>query len=175
MAGAPGGEEPRGGRTEGGEAARAGPASGGEGSGGRTADRLHSAAIRLLRALRTEDDATGLSAPRLSALSVLVYRGPMTVGELARAEQVRPPSTSRLLGELEALGLVERHADPADGRVRRVSATAEGRRVLEEGRRRRVARLRASIERLSPSERTDLARGLEVLEALDLEARRSGT
>ena len=49
----------------------------------RTADRLHSAAIHLLRRLRREDAATGLSAPRLSALSVVVFGGPLTLGELA--------------------------------------------------------------------------------------------
>ena len=56
------------------------------------ADRLHSAAIHLLRRLRREDATTGLSAPRLSALSVIVFGGPLTLGELANAEQVRPPT-----------------------------------------------------------------------------------
>ena len=141
-----------------------------EHEGGSTglADRLHSAAIRILRALRTEDDATGLSAPRLSALSVLVFRGPMTVGELAAAEQVRPPSTSRLLTELEALGLVERRGDPDDARVRRVRATAEGERLLHEGRRRRVARLARVLDGLGPDDRGVLEHAVEVLERLDL-------
>ena len=143
------------------------------GADGGLADRLHSAAIRLLRSLRTEDDATGLSAPRLSALSVLVYRGPMTVGELAAAEQVRPPSTSRLLTDMEALGLVERRVDEGDARVRRVHATAAGRAVLEEGRRRRVARLAAALETLPSGERQVLERALRVLEGLDLRATRT--
>ncbi len=55
------------------------------------ADRLHSAAIHLLRRLRRTDEATGLSPARLSALSVVVYAGPRTLGELAGIEQVRPP------------------------------------------------------------------------------------
>lgn len=136
-----------------------------------TADRLHSAAIRLLRALRTEDDASGLTAPRLSALSVLVFRGPMTVGDLAAAEQVRPPTTSRLVSELEAEGLVERRDDPSDGRVRIVHPTERGRRVLEEGRRRRVDRLARALDALSPRDRSALERAVSLLEGLDLQRR----
>ncbi len=74
------------------------------------ADRLHSAAIHLLRRLRVEDERSGLTSPQLSALSVIVFGGPITVGNLARAEQVRPPTISRLLQE---------------GRVRRVERLAK--------------------------------------------------
>ena len=89
----------------------------------RTADRLHSAAIHLLRRLRREDAATGLSAPRLSALSVVVFGGPLTLGELASAEQVRPPTMTRLVSALEDAGLVDRETDAADGRLTRIRAT----------------------------------------------------
>lgn len=129
----------------------------------RTADRLHSAAIRLLRRLRTADAETGLSAPRLSALSVVVFRGPLTLSALAEAEQVRPPTITRLVQHLERDGLVERLADPVDGRVTRVRATAAGRRMLTAGRKRRVARLAADLARLSPGDRRTLARAVEVL------------
>src|SRR3954467_2258933 len=78
------------------------------------ADRLHSAAIHLLRRLRRADTASGLPAPRLSALSVLVFGGPLTVSELAAAEQVRPPTMTRIIGALEAAGLAEREGDPKD-------------------------------------------------------------
>src|SRR5919199_1393233 len=81
----------------------------------RVADRLHSAAVHLLRLLRREDARSGLSAPRLSALSVLVFGGARTLGELAAAEQVRPPTMTRLVRALEAAGLVTREGDPADG------------------------------------------------------------
>ena len=90
------------------------------------AERLHSAAIHLLRRLRAEDDASGLTAPRLSALSVLVFGGPRTVGELARAEQVRAPTISRLVAGLERDGLVRRERDPDDARVQRIRATRAG-------------------------------------------------
>src|ERR687883_145288 len=78
----------------------------------RLADRLHSAAIHLLRRLRREDARTGLSGPRLSALSVVVFAGPRTLGELAAAEQVRPPTMTRLVQALEREGLVARDPDP---------------------------------------------------------------
>src|ERR1043166_1880019 len=114
-----------------------------------TADRLHSAAIHLLRSLRTEDRSSGLSGPRLSALSVIVFAGPIAMSALAAAEQVRPPTMTRLVAELERLGLVERARDSEDLRGIRVRATAKGRRLLEEGRRRRVERLDRKSTRLN--------------------------
>ncbi|MGI8843815.1 MAG: MarR family winged helix-turn-helix transcriptional regulator [Gemmatimonadaceae bacterium] len=117
------------------------------------ADRLHSAAIHLLRRVRTEDDASGLTAPRLSALSVIVFRGPITLGELAKAEQVRPPTISRLVRALETDGLVQRAVDPTDRRIQRVEATAAGARLLRQGRARRVAVIAESLRALPASER----------------------
>src|SRR5260370_5591003 len=69
------------------------------------ADQLHSAAIRLLRRVRLEDDGMGLTAPLASALSVIVFGGPLPLGALARAEQVRPPTISRVVAQLERRGL----------------------------------------------------------------------
>jgi DNA-binding MarR family transcriptional regulator len=128
------------------------------------ADRLHSAAIHLLRRLRREDDASGLPAPQLSALSVIVFGGPLTLGDLARAEQVRPPTITRLIGELEQQGLVAREVDGNDRRVVRVRATARGTKVLHDGRQRRVAALVASLGALPVRDRALLARVLPVLE-----------
>ena len=130
------------------------------------ADRVHSAAIHVLRYLRTEDDALGLSAPKLSALSVLVFRGPLSVGDLAAAEQVTAATTSRLVSELEAAGLAQRSMDPGDARVRRVSATTRGERLLKEGRGRRVARLAKAMERLSAEDREVLERAAALLERI---------
>src|SRR5437868_7756897 len=97
------------------------------------ADRLHSAAIHLLRRLRREDDASGLSAPRLSALSVVVFGGPLPIGALAAAEQVRVPTMSRVVASLEQDGLVERVPDDADRRVVRVAATPAATALLHAG------------------------------------------
>src|SRR4051795_12421660 len=105
------------------------------------ADRFHSAAIHALRHVRREDPATGLGPARLSALSVLVFGGPRTLGELAAAEQVRPPTMTRVVQALEQEGLVRRERDRRDGRVRRVEASAKGRRVMQRGRERRITNL----------------------------------
>jgi len=128
------------------------------------ADRLHSVAIHLLRRLRREDDASGLPAPQLSALSVIVFGGPITLGALAGAEQVRPPTITRLVATLEEDGLVEREADAEDRRIVRVKATARGRRLLLEGRRRRVASLAASVGKLPAADRAALAAVIPILE-----------
>jgi len=130
------------------------------------ADRLHSAAIHLLRRLRAEDAATGLTAPRLSALSVVVFGGPITLGDLAAAEQVRPPTVSRLVHELEAEGLLRLRPSPDDARVRLAEATPKGRRLLQEGRARRVARLASDLEALPPADRQTLVRAVGILEGL---------
>jgi DNA-binding MarR family transcriptional regulator len=126
------------------------------------ADRFHSAAIHALRHVRRVDPSTGLSAARLSALSVLVFGGPCTLGELATAEQVRPATMTRIAQSLVEDGYARRERDPSDGRVVRLSATANGRRVMQQGRERRVANLARLFERLSPH---DVAR---VREAADL-------
>src|SRR5438105_9528784 len=102
------------------------------------ADRLHSAAIHLLRRLRREDDASGLPAPQLSAMSVIVFGGPLTLGRLASAEGVRPPTMTRLVESLLQAGLIVRTVDPDDRRVVRVDATPKGKRLLQESRGRRV-------------------------------------
>jgi DNA-binding MarR family transcriptional regulator len=128
------------------------------------ADRLHSSAIHLLRRLRREDDASGLPAPQLSALSVIVFAGPLTLGALASAEQVRPPTITRLVDKLEAAGLVDRVPDPVDRRISRVEATAKGVKLLHDGRRRRVASLAASLRELPAKERSALSKAVPILE-----------
>ena len=128
------------------------------------ADRLHSAAIRLLRTLRREDDGSGLSAPRLSALSVVVFAGPLSLAALAEAEQVRPPTMSRIVDALVADGLVTREVEPADRRSVRIAATEAGGRLLQQGRERRVRALVERLHGLTDYERRALARGTEILE-----------
>lgn len=128
------------------------------------ADRLHSAAIHLLRRLRVEDKAMGLSAPRTSALSVIVFRGPITMSALAEAEQVKPPTITRLVAGLERRGLVRRVSDASDGRVQLVEATAAGRGLLNKGRARRVARLAQGVSQLTKEDQHLLARAADLME-----------
>jgi DNA-binding MarR family transcriptional regulator len=127
------------------------------------ADQLHSAAIHLLRQLRKEDDASGVSAPRLSALSVVVFGGPLTLGELARAEQVKPPTMTRIVTGLEKEGLVKRKGDPRDRRLTRIEATSKGQKVLAAGRTRRVKKLASAVGRMERKELAELRRGAELL------------
>lgn len=136
----------------------------GEGQTEQVAARLHSASIRLLRLLRREDDSSGLSAPRLSALSVLVFAGPQSLAELAAAEQVRPPTMSRIVDGLVEAGLVTREVKAGDRRSVRIAASEDGKRLLEAGRERRVRALTSRLARLAESERRALTRGVEILE-----------
>jgi DNA-binding MarR family transcriptional regulator len=128
------------------------------------ADRLHSAAIHLLRRIRKVDEASGLSAARLSALSVLVFGGPTTMGALARAEQVSAPTMSRLVSGLERDGFVVRELDENDARAVRVRATPAGRRVLVQGRERRVAELVQLLEGVSAADLRTLGSAAGIME-----------
>jgi DNA-binding MarR family transcriptional regulator len=101
---------------------------------------------------------------QLSALSVLVFGGSRTLGELAAAEQVRPPTMTRIVQALEAGGHVRRERDPDDARVHRLHATAKGRRVMQQGRERRVANLAALLARLGSK---DIARVREAAELVE--------
>src|SRR5271170_4106186 len=128
------------------------------------ADRLHSAAIHLLRKLRRENESSGLNAPRLSALSVIVFGGPLSLGELAAAEQVRPPTVSRIVNALETQMLVTRQRNPADARSVRLTATAKGRALLMEGRKRRVDALARQVADIDHDQRETLEAATQILD-----------
>jgi DNA-binding MarR family transcriptional regulator len=128
------------------------------------ANRLHSAAIHLLRRARRADAESHLPAPQLSALSVIVYGGPITLGALAAAEQVRPPTMTRLIAAMEAASLVERETDATDRRVVRIRATAKGRRLLEEGRDRRIAVIAEALATLPAKDVAEIERALDAIE-----------
>jgi DNA-binding MarR family transcriptional regulator len=128
------------------------------------ADRLHSAAIHLLRRVRREDVAAGLGPAQLSALSVLVFGGPMGLNELANAEQVRPPTMSRVVAALERQKLVARASDAGDARRIRLRATAKGHSLLQKARRRRIANLAERLAQLADEDLNALARAADILE-----------
>ena len=127
-------------------------------------NQLYSVAIHLLRGLRKEDEASGIGPARLSALSVLVFAGSRTLGELAAAEQVKPPTMTRIVKGLEADGLARRRADPDDLRVVHVRATARGARLMQEARARRVGRLEQLLEGASPGELREIAGAVQTIE-----------
>ncbi|HXN75801.1 MAG TPA: MarR family transcriptional regulator, partial [Gemmatimonadaceae bacterium] len=101
--------------------------------------------------------------PRLSALSVVVFGGPLTLGELARAEQVKPPTMTRIVTGLEKEGLVKRKGDRGDRRLTRIEATARGQKVLFAGRARRVEKLAIAVRRMEKKELAELRRGVQLL------------
>lgn len=127
------------------------------------AGQLHSVSIHLLRKLRREDAGSDLNAPRLSALSVIVLGGPLTLGELAAAEQVRPSTMSRIVSALKEQGLVATKQNADDGRSAHLTATAAGRRLLIRGRQRRVHALAVRIDGLTVEKRIALRKAAEIL------------
>ncbi len=130
------------------------------------ADRLHSIAIHLLRRLRRVDSESRLSGPRLSALSVVVFGGPITLSDLAKAEQVSRPTMTRLVQALEGDGYLTRTPDPIDGRVARVAATKRGLQVMRQGRERRVRMLATLLLELPASELKAIRGAVMALESV---------
>ena len=130
------------------------------------ADRLHAVAILMLRRARRDDEAVGLSAARLSALSVIVFGGPIRITALARAEQVRTPTITPIVAALERDGLVTREADASDARAAILRATPKGARLMAEGRARRVSLLAAELQPLGPPARAALDTAAGILARL---------
>ena len=127
------------------------------------ADEIHSAAIHLLRKLRREDSQSGLNSPRLSALSDVVFGGPVTLGDLAAAEQVRPPTMTRIVDALAELGLVTKTRNASDARSTHITTTAAGRKLLIQGRERRVRALAMQIAKLNAKQQAALQDAAKIL------------
>ena len=128
------------------------------------ADSLHSAAIHLLRRAAEEDRAAGLSRARLSALSVVVFRGPLTLGELAAAEGVRSATMTGIVNGLEGDGLVRRRPHGRDKRSVNVEATDAGRQVLGRARTRRIEHVASKLDDLSDEDLELLSRAAELID-----------
>jgi DNA-binding MarR family transcriptional regulator len=128
------------------------------------ADRLHSVAIHLLRRVRRVDAATGISPAELSALSVVVFGGPLTLGDLAAAEQVRPPSMTRVVKSLESEGFITRDPDDSDRRVGWLRATPKGEQLMRQGRSARVALLAEWLRPLTAKDLSTLGVAARILE-----------
>jgi DNA-binding MarR family transcriptional regulator len=129
------------------------------------AAHLRISVFRTARRLRYQGDA-GVTPTLLAALATIELHGPMTPGALAAHEQIRKPTTTRIIGSLSDLGLIERTPDPLDGRVAWVRATAEGRKLLQRVRRRHDAYLSARLKRLTPEELETLGRAADLLDRL---------
>jgi DNA-binding MarR family transcriptional regulator len=128
------------------------------------AARLHSAAIHLLRHARQQDVLAQVGPARLSALSVLVFGGPMGLGQLAAAEQVKAPTMSRIVAGLQRSGLARIKRDPSDARRIRVTATTKGERLLQQARTRRVEQLAKILSGSTHRDLDTLLRAAHVIE-----------
>jgi DNA-binding MarR family transcriptional regulator len=129
------------------------------------ADLLHSAAIHLLRRAREQDETARLSPARLSALSVVVFRGPLTLGDLAAAEGVRSATMTGIVNGLEAERLVSRRPHASDGRAVLIEATVGGRRLLEQARGRRIDLVASKLGDLPQADLELLWQAAEILES----------
>lgn len=130
------------------------------------ADRLHSTAIHLLRRVRKQDSNTGIGPAQLSALSVLIFGGPKTLGQLASAEQVKPPTMSRIVEGLRRAHLIHIDRNCQDARRISISPTPKGVRLLHEGRQRRIEYLAAHLHAVTTEELGQLASATTILERL---------
>ena len=130
------------------------------------ADRLHSAAIHLLRNAAKTDTQSGQGPARLSALSVLVFGGPKTLGQLAAAERVKPPTMSRIVAGLKQSGLAKIQNDEKDARKIKITVTAKGERLLQDARKKRIQVLAENLKGLSEADLTTLSKGADLIEKM---------
>jgi DNA-binding MarR family transcriptional regulator len=128
-------------------------------------ERLRLAVTRLARRLRQQSDVDA-SPTQLSALATIGRLGPVTLGDLASAERVQPPTITAAVGRLEAQGYVVRRPDEQDRRIVRVEVTSAGRKLLARNRSRKTAYLAKRLRALSPRERATLTEATEILDRL---------
>lgn len=131
----------------------------------RLAGRLRLAVTRLNRRLRQQSES-GLSPSAQSALASIAHHGPLSLGELAAHEAVRPPSVTTTVAALEAQGLVRRGTDAADRRVSLVAVTPRGRLRLQRSRKRTTAYLAARMAHLDGHQLQVLDEAAGILERL---------
>jgi DNA-binding MarR family transcriptional regulator len=132
----------------------------------RVATQLNSGAIHLLRSLAAVDRLAGLTSARLSALSVIVFGGPRSLGALAAAEGVAGPTTTRIVDGLVAGGLAERRPDQTDGRAVQIAPTTAGEELMRSAAGRRISMIAAAIECLPAVDRRRIAAAAGLLDQL---------
>ena len=130
-----------------------------------TAGRLRLAIVRTARRMRQEA-GTGLSPTLIAALATIDRHGPLTPSELADAERVKRPTATRIAAALERDGLIQRAADPADGRACLLSTSRQGRALLKRVRSRKNAYISRRLRKLGDEDVETLERAAEVLERM---------
>jgi DNA-binding MarR family transcriptional regulator len=130
-----------------------------------TAARLRRAVTRLHRKLRGTA-LGGVSPGQASMLaSIAKYENP-SLGDLALAEDIQPPSVTRLVRDLQRQGLITCTLDPEDRRCTRVSLTVAGRRELDTIRKKKAEFLERRILTLSPLDQRRAREAATLLERL---------
>lgn len=129
---------------------------------------LHEQFARLTRQLRTLELPSGMTPERLSALSVIEKRGPISVTALADKEMVRPATMSRMVAALVEDGLVKRGEDKSDGRGVLVTTTAKGRRAFQRAQEQRLQHFAEVLDSLSAEQLLAMRSLTTALERLTL-------
>ena len=130
------------------------------------ASELRLAVHRLTRTLRNQRPVDGLSLSQLSTLVTIWREGPLSAGDVAAREGVKPPSATRMLAGLESLGLITRGPDPADGRQVTLAVTPAGSARVDEDLEARDAWLAQRLGELGEGDRQLLERAVAVLKQL---------
>lgn len=128
------------------------------------ADKLHSLAVHLLRDAKRHDQESGLTAERLSLLSILVYVGPQTINSLAEMEKVSAPAITRTVKSLEKQGYVIKSRSKTDQRVVYVAPTRKSQQLLDETRRKRVERIEHLLQGVGEKDLEQLRVAITILE-----------
>lgn len=131
--------------------------------------RLRQVITKLARQLNVSSTGEGLTPSQASLLGLVVGRGPLSISELTELEGLNPTMTSRMLGVLDTMGLIERTPDPSDLRSASITATPAGRRSDERIKALRAEVVSAAMDRLSPAQQTAVLAALPALEALRTE------
>lgn len=130
------------------------------------AGSLRPVLVRLTRQIRMQRSDPSVSLTQISAMSTLARHGPLSAGDLAAREGVRPPSMTKVLAALEEDGLVTRRSHPSDRRQAIVSLTTRGTEVLRAERRMRDEWLTQRLAGLSSQERSLLRELIPTLDTL---------
>jgi len=128
--------------------------------------RLRQVITKLARQLNVSSTGAGLTPSQASLLALVVGRGPLSISELTELEGLNPTMTSRVLGVLDTMGLIERIPDPGDLRSASITATQEGRRIDERIKAQRAAVVSEAMDRLPAAQQRAITAALPALEAL---------
>ena len=131
-----------------------------------TLSKLRGVISKLARELNATATAEGLTPTQASVLSLIAFRGPLGLTELARLEGLNPTMLSRVVGKLTELQLIQRDPNPDDLRAIRVEATDQGRRLYERVKLLRTEAIGACLDQLPEKSAQTIIDALPALDEL---------